>query len=181
MSSGVVVGVPSQLDIFAPPIQQRAVESAHYGYYQSIAPLDQSETLEIVIPGSAEYYLDLSRAQLRVVGKFTDGAAGDLAAAHFYPVNNLLHSLFSQIDVYLNDHLVASNSRQYPIKAYLEKLLNYSDASKAKMMHALYYPDTPGHFDNASTAAGANVGGGVRLKPIDASKTFEMIDRLHLD
>src|SRR6266481_8911932 len=174
MSSGVVVGVPSQLDIFAPPIQQRAVESAHYGYYQSIAPLDQSETLEIVIPGSAEYYLDLARAQLRVVGKFTDKAGADLAAAHFYPVNNLLHSLFSQVDVYLNDHLVASNSRQYPIKAYLEKLLNYSDASKAKMMHALYYPDTPKFFDNLSPAADANAGGGKRMATVDGSKIFEM-------
>ena len=36
------------------------------------------------------------------------------------PVNLTLHSLFSQVDVSLNDRLVTSSKATYPYRAYLE-------------------------------------------------------------
>ena len=39
-------------------------------------------------------------------------------------MNNWLHSLFSQVDVYLNDTLVTPSSNTYPFRAYVDTVLN---------------------------------------------------------
>ena len=65
------------------------------------------------------------------------------------PVNNILHSLFSEIDVSLNGKVVTPGTDTYPYKAYLEKLLSYSpDTFKTQMKACtLWEKDTAGHMD----------------------------------
>ena len=58
--------------------------------------------------GSGEDYTDLANTYLRVICKVlhSDGSVlqeGEGVA----PVNNLLHSLWSQVDLYLNDMLIS--------------------------------------------------------------------------
>ena len=43
----------------------------------------------------------------------------DMDAKEF-PINNFFHSMFSGIDLYINNKLITNNSDTYPYRAYLE-------------------------------------------------------------
>ena len=77
------------------------------------------------MPGSGDDYLDLANTMLHVQAKVTraDGADLDMADP-VGPVNNLLHSLFSQVDVYLKGTLVTPSTNTYAYRAYIETLLS---------------------------------------------------------
>ena len=67
--------------------------------------------IEFVIPGTGDAYLDLANTHLLIRAKVVRGVGTDLAAdTPVAPVNNWPHSLFSQVDVYLNDTLVTPSS-----------------------------------------------------------------------
>jgi hypothetical protein len=71
-----------------------------------------------------------------VACKFTKGDGADLTGANSTstPMNNILHTLFSEINVSLNGKVVTLGTDTYPYKAYLEKLLSYSpDTLKTQM------------------------------------------------
>ena len=59
------------------------------------------------------------------------------------PVNNFLHSLFRQVDVYLNGKQVTPAMGTYAYRSYIETLLNYDvSAKESQFSSALYYKDT---------------------------------------
>ncbi len=90
-----------------------------------------------------------------------------------------MHSLFKQIDVTLNDVQVTQGTQLYPYKAYIEKLVNYSAATKASSLStALWYDD-----DNiaGNTVELNKTGGKQRQEICKEGKYVEMIDRLHLE
>jgi hypothetical protein len=95
--------------------------------YYPISSTLNSDTapIEFEIKGQGDEYLDLSQSYLQVVCKFTKGDGTDLTGANSTstPVNNILHSLFSEIDVSLNGKVVTPGTDTYPYKAYLEKTL----------------------------------------------------------
>ena len=104
--------------------------------------------------------------------------AGDTPVA---PVNNWLHSLFSQVDVYLKDTLVTPWSNTYPFRAYVETLLNYGElAIKTQLTSQLWYKDTADHME-ATTENGGNIGLTERRRYIGDSRVVEMMGRLHVD
>ena len=68
------------------------------------------------------------------------------------PVNNFLHSLFKQVDVYLNGKQVTPAMSTYAYRAYIETLLNYDvSAKKSQFTSALYYKDTATKMDEAGS------------------------------
>ena len=74
----------------------------------------------------------------------------DANQADVAPVNNFLHSLFKQVDVYLNGKQVTPAMGTYPYRAYIETLLNYDvSAKESQFSSALYYKDTATHMDEA--------------------------------
>ena len=92
-----------------------------------MASLDSGGPIEFLIPGSGDDYLDLANTMLHVQVKVTRANGDDLALVDpVGPVNNWLHSLFSQVDVYLNGALVTpSTTYTYAYHAYIETLLKY--------------------------------------------------------
>ena len=65
-----------------------------------------------MLPGTGYAYLDLANTYLLIRVNVVLGVVTDLAAdTSVEPVNNWLHSLFGQADVYLNDPLVIPSSR----------------------------------------------------------------------
>jgi hypothetical protein len=95
------------------------------------------------------------------------------------PVNNFLHSLFSQIDVFLNDKLVSTSNNLYAYRAYLENLLNYgSDATDSQLSCALFYPDVAGKFDTNHLD---NIAMDKRIVDAYTNSSFDMIGNLHSD
>ena len=113
-------GVKSELDIFAVPPTQTSIEDGRWVEHQPLTSLDSGGPIEFVIPGTGDAYLDLANTYLLIRAKVVRGVGTDLAAdTPVAPVNNWLHSLFSQVDVYLNDTLVTPSSNTYPFRAEL--------------------------------------------------------------
>ena len=70
------------------------------------------------------------------------------------PVNLFLHSLFSEVDISLNDTQITSSNNTYPYRAYLETLLSYGpDAKGSQLSSSMYYKDTAGSMDEIAALA----------------------------
>ena len=106
--------------------------------------------ITFLIAGTDEY-LDLSKTILVVEGKIANGDGTKLSGNNqtsVAPVNNFLHSLFKQIDVYLNGKQVTPAMGTYAYRSYIETLLNYDvSAKKSQFSSALYFKDTAGQMD----------------------------------
>ena len=113
--------------------------------------------IKFVIPGTGDAYPDLAKTYLLIRAKVIRVVGTDIAAdkpvAH---VNNWLHSLFSQVDVYLNDTLVTPSSNTYQFRADVDTLLSYGgEAKNTRLTRQLWYKDTVGHM-GATTVGGGN-------------------------
>ena len=175
-------GVNSELDLFAVPPKQTSIEDGRWVEHQSLTSLDSEGTIEFVIPGTGDAYLDFANTYLLIRAKLVRGVGTDLAAdTPVAPVNNWLHSLFSQVDVYLNDTPVTPSSNTYPFRAYVDSVLSYGDEAKnTQLTSQLWYKDTAGHMD-ATNVYGGNTGLVQIGRYIAESRIVEMMGRLHVD
>ena len=175
-------GVKSELDIFAVPPTQTSIEDGRWVEHQPFTSLDSGGPIEFVIPGTGDAYLDLANTYLLIRAKVVRGVGTELAAdTTVAPVNNWLHSLFSQVDVYLNDTLVTPSSNTYPFRAYVDTVLSYgAEAKNTQLTSQLWYKDTAGQMD-ATTVDGGNTGLIERQRHIAESRIVEMMGRLHVD
>ena len=98
------------------------------------------------------------------------------------PVNNWLHALFSQVDLYLKGTLVTSSINMYAYRAYIETLLSYGpDAKYTQLTSQLWHKDTATRMDVVEIADGpaANEGFVARRENIVRSRLVDMMCRLH--
>ena len=181
----------SELELFGVPPTQTAVESTQWVEHRPITSLNDSGPIEFVITGSGEEYVDLSETYLQVTAQIVQTDGADLSQtrasdgtvsgddADVGPVNLWLHSLFSQVDVSLNERLVTPSLNTYPYRAYLETLLSYGPAAKESYLTAsLWSKDTAAHMDDHTSQ---NKGFKERQKSTLTSKQIVLIGRPHLD
>ena len=87
-------------------------------------------------PGNGEDYLDPSRMQLYVKAKIKTAGGDNLGGtAAVGPQNVFLQSLFSRVNVSLNDKVVTPSSSMYPYRAMIETLVNFGPAAKKSVNH----------------------------------------------
>ena len=95
------------------------------------------------------------------------------------PVNNFMHSLCNQVDVFFNQKPVSPPINAYAYRAYLETLLNYGPAAKnSHLTSVLWYNDSVGKMDDGKDA---NRGLVQRRKFLSATKSAVLIGHLHCD
>ena len=135
--------VRSELELFSTPPLQVAVEEGQWIEYNPVSSISSSAPIEFTVTGSGDEYIDLNKTLLEVkaVIKQADGQQTS-KTSHIAPINNTLQSLFSQVDVSLNDVPVSSSTTTYPYRAYIENHLNYgSDAKDSRLSAGLYFMD----------------------------------------
>ena len=151
----------SELELFSITPTQTAIKSSQWAEYRPITTLSDSSPIEFVITGSGEEYVDLSESYLQVTAKILKTNGGDLVQdkgsdgtamgddADVGPVNLWFHSLFSQVDVSLNERLVTPSMNTYAYRAYLETLFSYGPAAKGSYLTAaMWYKDTAKHMED---------------------------------
>lgn len=96
-------------------------------------------------------------------------------------VNLPLQSMFSQMDVYLNNKLVSFNTNNYPWKAYLKTILfSGKDELYSQKQSELFYKDE-GNINDANAYNGGNAGLVMRYAYTQQSKVFELEGNLMED
>ena len=173
--------VNTGLDLFSVPPTQTSIEEGSFVEYHPLSSLSQGAPVEFYISGATTDYLDLSNTYLHVRAKVTkaDGTVLD-QDEDVAPINYWLHSLFSQVDISLNDTLITASDNTYPFRAYIEATLNYGrEAKKSQLTSAMYYRDSSNHLDD--TQGNQNGGLGVRRSIAARSHQVDMMGRLHAD
>ena len=180
MQSGSCECSKSELDMQTVPPTLTTMKDSQWIDYHPIASLDSYHApIEFVVPGHTEYYTDLSQTYLYLKFRILRSNGTNLEAdKKVAPINNFFHSMFSGIDLYLNNKLVTSNMDTYPYRAYIENLFSFGSDVKDNQLKAaeFWYEDEPGKFedfDHANVTA--------RITPFKLSKPLELQGRLHLD
>lgn len=175
----------SEMELFDVPPTQMVIEDSEYVEYRPFGGLNALGPIDFIIPGTSSKYIDINNTQLYLKVKITNADGSDCGAADkVAPVNLLMHSMFSQVDVSLNGKLISDSTPTYPYRAMIETLLNYDKEAKDTHLQAqMYFKDTAGQMDFNDLAATAisNEGLKARFDKTKTSKIFEMMGPIHAD
>ena len=163
---------------------QTSIESGCYVEYNPISSINEGTPIEFVISGSGQDYIDLANTQLYVKAQIRK-ANGDAIedASQVGPVNLLLHSLFNEVDVKINDVLITSTNNTYAYRAYLETLLSYgTDAKTTQLVSSMFIKDAAGKMDDSNTSDNqCNSGLRDRRVYFQGGDDVELLGRIHAD
>ena len=142
----------SEVDLFKVPPTQQSLERGRWIDYAPLSSVENDNSAITFLIAGTDEYIDLSKTILTVTGKITkkDGTSklDGNDQSNVAPVNNFLHSLFRQVDVYLNGKQVTPAMGTYAYRSYIETLLNYDvSAKQSQFSSALYYTDTAGQME----------------------------------
>jgi hypothetical protein len=179
-----VVCASSDFDVFADrPVQTstvRTVEICH----KPTTGVDHHD-IEFTVPGDEERYIDPDM-QLYIKGQLLEANGAELDIKDYTAaVNNMLHSLFEQCNMSLNNISIIPSADNYKYRSYFESILTYgSDAAESHLTNAYWYLDNinvltcdPTDTYNDTT----NKGFIRRWNPKKQSKVIELVGRLHAD
>ena len=176
----------SELDLFTIPATQTSIHKGQWIEYHPLSNITDTGPIEFNISGTGEEYLDLVRTQLYVKAKITKANGTALHAdTQVGLVNLFLHSLFSQVDVSLNERLISASTNTYPYRAMIESLLNYGEEAKTSQLSmAMFYKDTAGKMNVVNPLAAddeANLGLKACYEFTKESHTVDMMGPIHSD
>ena len=142
--------VNSELLLFDPVRINRGAEQIQWIEYRPINQLSDEVPIEICIPGTGSQYMDLKRSRLYVKACIKKQDLKDLDDKDYVgPFNLFLQTLFSQVDVYLQQRLCSSGAAGHPNRAMFDTLLNFGPpALESQFQSQLFYKDTGGAMEN---------------------------------
>ncbi|XP_033107266.1 uncharacterized protein F54H12.2-like [Anneissia japonica] len=176
----------SELGLFSVPPTQTSITKGQWVQYFPYTSISDSGPVQFNIQGSSEEYVDLGQTMLRVKAKITKSDGTDLDADDpVGPSNLLLQSLFSEVDISLNERLITPSTNTYSYRAMIETLLTYgTDAKQTHLTGGLFYKDTASRMDAANPTVGnavANNGLKKRSEFTNGSRLVDLIGPIHCD
>ena len=180
----------SSLDLFTvPPTQTSRINSKYTPYYP-VSTISRNGPIEFNVSASDEEYTSLADTELFVLAKIVkldaENKIKDLDPDEpVGPVNLFLHSLFTQVNVSLNDRVITPSTSTYAYESLIQTLVTYgSDAKKNQLTSALFYPDTTGKFERMNPIEDdktANLGLKARYEFTKESATVDMMGGIQCD
>lgn len=127
---------PSGLNLFTLPPTQTAVENVYFDEIRSTSQLGGTAPIEFTIAAQNSLeYIDLRKTQLYVRARIRHSDGSDLKPSEYVgPVNNFLHSMFSQVDITLQNKLITSSTAHYPNKAIIQTMLSFGSEAKESQL-----------------------------------------------
>src|SRR5574343_27959 len=195
----------SELDIFSVPHTKTSVVEGSWHTIYPYPDFELGSTIRFDITGTNTHYINLAETELHLCVHVEKKDKTAIVATDKVGIsNNILHSLFEQVQVYLNNVNVENSNRSYNYRAYVENLLCYSKEAKQTILNRDgWSKDTAGAFDNfdidtttdvpldftAATATAAaslslkksNKGWNERRNQLTSNQGFQMAGRLHCD
>lgn len=150
MNSIVEEGYPDELAIFQPRKLDTSVERYFWQSIQPIGSYSSKSVLEFNVPSSS-YYIDLSCVYLKLSLGISQGDKRITKADQVGMVNNGFQSLWSQVDVNLQQQCVTSSvGSNYPYKTMMDTLLTKKGVQlDPEMSTQMYIKDEGSSKENA--------------------------------
>ena len=188
------------LALFAAPSFNAAIERVQWVDYQPTSHLRDQSPVEFTIPASGAQYISLNRSYLFLKIQILRGDGTSLSSPSPSTtkkssdskeedesekvgiINIPFDSIWSQVDVYLQQKLVSNSGTNFAYKAIIETLLNYGEEAKNSQLQARgFYKDTSSTIDTAAPVAGGNAGLATRYGLLAESKTGDFMGTLRCD
>ena len=144
----------SELDLYYVPPTQTAIEEGHYDDILPHSSFTSADNIRFDIPGDSSHFLNLAETELYVCGRIMVKNNPDMgieSTVKLGPVNNFLHSLFSQVNINITNQNVEISNSSYSIRSYLENLISFNKIEKPSILAGdCFEKDSCGEFDNFS-------------------------------
>lgn len=170
----------SELDLFTVPPTQVSIED---GVWDDILPFPnfKTSTVQFEIKADGEHYVDLAQTELwmtlALCKKNTETPFGNADEVNVGLVNNLMHSIFKNCQISVNNIEIENSNSHYPFRAYFENLLCYNhEAKETFLAQELFIKDTYKNMDSFDLKASAAVGATPAV--LDSSLNQGLIQRV---
>lgn len=131
--------------------------------------------IEIVVSGAGNDYIDLRKIRLYVKMQILKSDGTKLVDNEKTGIINFpLQSMFSHIDIYMNNKLLSINSNNHPWKAYFKTTLSSgNDEQNSQLQSQLFMKD-----DDPMDSVSLNSGIVNRMQFTQDSRVFELVGNL---
>ena len=147
MANKIIPAMLPELDLFETPPTQTSVERIIFTEHRSTSTLQDTSFLEFYITSSKDEYIMLNESPLHLSLKISLASESkDIKVSKLdftkntVPANYLLHSIFKQVNLTINDKQISRDPQTYAYRSYIEALLGFSDeAKKTLLTSSLWY------------------------------------------
>ncbi len=138
---------------FIEKFTNRRYESVEFQEFLPVTSIAEARKIDFFLPrfsGPHMYLCHDLYVKVDIVLSKKDGSIPS-AAADVAPANNVLHSLFSECKVYLEDQIVNDSNENYAYKAFIIDLLSFDSNAKYTFLQGQgFYQDAPSHMDSSA-------------------------------
>ena len=139
-----------ELALFSkPPVNVAEEKISWVEYWPTFRSSREYSSVQFNIPGNSSQYIDLGRSELYVKLKVkkADGSEFDTEKKESaVPIDMILHSMWSSVDIKMNHTLVSTSGTDYMYKALFENLLNYNENAKKVQLSFTGFSGESGDF-----------------------------------
>ena len=179
----------SKYDLYAPIYIDKSVRKSHNLSIYPNSSTDSKGPFVFEIPADPGKFTDLETLRLhgrmRIRKQTTSGEANLAKDEKVSTVNNIFDSLWSSVKVEVNStEITDPSSSWYAYKAYLEKLLSYSKATKENVLNSKgFIQDKADKYDDVGSESedSGNDGFNTRKEMFEDSKWVYFCSNLHID
>ena len=159
------------------------VEREYERDFSPVSALNIGSPIEFLVPGTSLFYVSLKDSYFDIQVKITNADGSNLAAdAPVGPANLMAHTMFSNIELYLNGKQITEPTNHYHYRAYMDTLLNSSLTAQTKrMIMEGWLIDTSGQVNVTNAFDGENIGLVERAAWFPLSRSHRLILRPRLD
>ena len=135
-----------------PPVNVGEDKVSWTEYRPSFMTSGEYSSIQFNILGNSTQYVDLGRTELHIRVRIVkdDGTPIDMSVVNNpesgVPIDNILHSMWSSVDIKMNHCLASTSGTDYMYKALLETLLNYDYGAKKYQLSAIGFTGDDGNF-----------------------------------
>ena len=176
-------GVSSRLMIFDLPPTEVGIQKIQDVEYRPIAQITNNSPIEYSIPASGSFYKDLRNMTQKMKIQILHADGTPLVKDEKIGfINQILQSVWKNVDIYLEGHLMTSSDTNYAYRSMFQTLLNYGyEAKMSQLQSEMFYKDSAGGMDANDPTGGGNTGLFARYKLTNESSVVQLEGPLMTD
>lgn len=182
-----IVAMPTEFNLFQPTVLQTTIVEEYFQTFSAPITGPSQVSFDIDVDAANDAFRDFSSSYLMVEGQIVKGSGEAIASTDVVsPANNILHTLFSDVDVSICGTQITDTGKHYPYRAFFETLLSSStEVQKTRARSAGWELDVDhDSIDRVIAAASGTTAANpafVERKKLFANGVTTLAGRPHLD